>query len=249
MKALQKLKCTVAYDGSRFYGYQVQPGRRTVQREIETALMKMHKGKKIRITASGRTDRGVHALGQVIHFESPLKIPEDNWTRALNSLCPEDIRIRRTEVVPHAFHARYDVKKKEYRYRLLTRQEPDLFRRLYTMHEARSLDLEAMNRAASWIVGTHDFSCFSASDTEVKDKVRTIYHLDIRPSGADEMVIRIIGSGFLYQMVRIITGTLLDIGIHKRPAEDIKVILDGKDRRLASSTAPACGLVLWSVTY
>lgn len=246
---MTKLKCTAAYDGSLFFGYQVQPGKRTVQREIEAALAKMHHGREIRITASGRTDRGVHAAGQVFHFESPLSIPPENWTKALNSLLPGDIYIYQTESVFPDFHARFDVKMKEYRYRLLTRPEPDLFRRFYTAHIKSPLDLQKMNEAAESIIGTHDFSCFCAANTDVKDKVRTIYHLDVHQEGQDETVIRIIGSGFLYQMVRIITGTLLDVGTHVLSPEAVPEIIAGKNRGAASKTAPACGLTLWKVTY
>ncbi|WP_100486420.1 tRNA pseudouridine(38-40) synthase TruA [Sporolactobacillus pectinivorans] len=246
---MAKLKCIVSYDGAQFFGYQVQPGKRTVQREIETALSRIHHGNYVKITASGRTDRGVHALGQVFHFESPLNIPIENWSRALNSLLPDDIYIRNTETVPESFHARYDVRRKEYRYRLLTRREPDLFRRFYTLHVARPLDLFRMNEAAGYVVGTHDFSCFCAANTDVTDKVRTIYDLKVLPEGKDETVIHIAGSGFLYQMVRIITGTLLDVGSGAIPPEQVKKIITGKDRQAASQTAPACGLTLWKVTY
>lgn len=244
-----KMKCTVSYDGTYFFGYQVQPGKRTVQREIETALSRMHHGKPVKITASGRTDSGVHAFGQVFHFESPLNIPEENWSRALNSLLPGDICIRKTETVPDDFHARYSVREKEYRYRLLTRQEPDLFRRLYTWHITRPLDRSKMNQAAGYITGTHDFSCFCAANTSVKDKVRTIYRLEIVDEENSETVIRIAGSGFLYQMVRIITGTLLDVGSEVFPPEHVRTIIEGRDRQAASQTAPACGLTLWRVTY
>ncbi|WP_010632296.1 tRNA pseudouridine(38-40) synthase TruA [Sporolactobacillus vineae] len=246
---MTKLKCTVAYDGSHFFGYQVQPGRRTVQREIESALERIHHGEKVRITASGRTDSGVHAYGQVFHFESPLAIPEKNWPKALNSILPDDIYIRDAEIVPAHFHARYDVKRKEYHYRLLTRSEPDLFRRLYTLHVTVPLDLQKMNEAAARITGTHDFSCFCAANTEVKSKIRTVYQLDVVPRPADETLIRISGSGFLYQMVRIITGTLLDVGTGKLQPDDVSKIIAGKDRQAASKTVSPCGLTLWKVSY
>jgi tRNA pseudouridine38-40 synthase len=248
-EAMGKLKCTVAYDGTRFSGYQVQPEKRTVQGEIEAALARIHHGTPIRITASGRTDSGVHAHGQVIHFCSSLRIAPENWTKALNSLLPDDIYIRQTEKVEDGFHARYDVRKKEYRYRLLTRPEPDLFRRFYTTHVQRPLDLNKMNEAARLICGTHDFSCFCAAHSEVKNKVRTVYLLDIAREGEDETVIRIVGNGFLYQMVRIITGTLLDVGSGLIAPERVKTILASRDRRQASATAPARGLILWKVDY
>ncbi|MCL1632422.1 tRNA pseudouridine(38-40) synthase TruA [Sporolactobacillus sp. CPB3-1] len=246
---MTKIKCTVAYDGTQFHGYQVQPGKRTVQREIEKVLTRMHHGRTVKIVASGRTDAGVHALGQVFHFETMLNIPEERWAMALNSMLPDDIHIWRSEFVSDQFHARYDVKKKEYRYRLLTRPEPDLFRRTYTMHVAQPLDLAAMNQAAAAVVGTHDFSCFCAANTNVKDKVRTVYHISISKADNDETVIRIIGSGFLYQMVRIITGTLLDIGMHKLEPDRMAGIIEGGDRQNASATAPPHGLTLWQVTY
>ncbi|MFT8318439.1 MAG: tRNA pseudouridine(38-40) synthase TruA [Sporolactobacillus sp.] len=243
-----KLKCTVAYDGTAFFGYQVQPGKRTVQREIETALARIHHGRAIRIAASGRTDRGVHAHGQVFHFNSDLHIPEPNWTKALNSLLPADIYIRETEQVADDFHARFDVRRKEYHYRLLTRPEPDLFRRFYTTHVPQPIDPEKMQAGAQYFLGTHDFSSFCAANTDVKDKTRTIYQLDVIRE-ADEIVIRITGSGFLYQMVRIITGTLLDIGMGKFPPAHAAEIIAAANREAASQTAPPGGLILWQVTY
>ncbi|MDF2910937.1 MAG: tRNA pseudouridine(38-40) synthase TruA [Sporolactobacillus laevolacticus] len=243
------MKCTVAYDGSQFFGYQVQPGKRTVQSEIQEALARMHQGQPVKIAASGRTDRGVHAYGQVFHFETPLNIPEERWPLALNSLLPNDIYIRDAEEVPEQFHARYDVKKKEYRYRLLTRMEPDLFRRMYTTQVKETLDLDRMNQAAGAIIGTHDFTCFCAANTDVKDKVRTVYQLSVQREVEDEIVLRIVGSGFLYQMVRIITGTLLDVGTHKIAPERVAEIIAGRDRQAASATAPAQGLTLWKVSY
>lgn len=243
-----KLKCTVAYDGTHFFGYQVQPEKRTVQSEIEAALKKLHKGRPVRIAASGRTDRGVHAYGQVFHFTSDLQIPEENWAKALNSLLPQDIFIRQAEQVDNVFHARYDVRRKEYRYRLLTRPEPDLFRRFYTTHIPQPLDIGQMQAAARFIVGTHDFSSFCAANTSVIDKTRTVYELAIEPF-ADETIIRIAGSGFLYQMVRIITGTLLDVGMGKFTPSHVAEIVAAKDRNDASKTAPPMGLTLWKVTY
>ncbi|MDN3956741.1 tRNA pseudouridine(38-40) synthase TruA [Sporolactobacillus laevolacticus] len=246
---MTKMKCTVAYDGSQFFGYQVQPGKRTVQSEIQEALARMHHGQPVKISASGRTDRGVHAYGQVFHFETHLNIPEERWPLALNSLLPNDIYIRDAEEVPEQFHARYDVKKKEYRYRLLTRMEPDLFRRMYTTQVKETLDLDRMNQAAGAIIGTHDFTCFCAANTDVKDKVRTVYQLSVQHEVEDEIVLRIVGSGFLYQMVRIITGTLLDVGTHKIAPERVAEIIAGRDRQAASATAPAQGLTLWKVSY
>ncbi len=246
---MPRLKATVSYDGTHFSGYQVQPEKRTVQLDVETALMKMHKDLEVRVTASGRTDAGVHAVGQVLHFDSPLNIPEANWQRALNTLLPDDIWVKRVERVPDTFHARFDVKKKEYRFKLLNRPTPDLFRRNYTVHVPEALNLEKMKEAAQWIIGTHDYSSFCAANTSVVDKVRTVYNLDILKEAGDEMHIRIQGSGFLYQMVRIVAGQLISVGKGKADPGEMKTIIEAKDRRVAYPTAPPQGLYLWRVDY
>ncbi|MFC4620275.1 tRNA pseudouridine(38-40) synthase TruA [Camelliibacillus cellulosilyticus] len=245
---MPRIKCTIAYDGTRFAGYQMQPDKRTVQSELEHALQKMHKGQRIRVTASGRTDAGVHANGQVIHFDSPLHIQKENWGKALNTLLPDDIFIREVERVSEDFHARFSAKQKEYRYRLLNRLEPDLFRRLYTLHVPKKLDLDLMRAASHYITGTHDFTAFCASGSSVMDKVRTVYEIDIQSLG-DEVVIRMIGNGFLYQMVRIAVGHLLAVGLGKHKPEVIADILETRDRRKALGTAPPQGLFLWQVKY
>ena len=245
---MERLKCIISYDGTSFSGYQIQPERRTVQQEFETALRKMHKGTDIRISASGRTDAGVHAFGQVIHFDSPLTIPEGNWRRALNTLLPADIHVREVSKVPHDFHARFDVKQKQYRYRILTKNEPDLFRRFYTYHVPDALDISAMMAAADYIKGTHDFSAFCASGTQVVDKVRTVYNVNISIEN-DELIISMVGNGFLYQMVRIAVGNLLAVGRGIAKPEDIGNIIETKDRKQAFPTAPPQGLYLWEVIY
>jgi tRNA pseudouridine38-40 synthase len=243
-----RLKATVAYDGTQFSGYQVQPNKRTVQSELQSALVRMHKGEPIQVTASGRTDAGVHAKGQVFHFDSPLEIPSENWCRALNTMVPGDIQFLAVEKASDKFHARYDVLKKEYRYRILRSTKADVFRRSYTWHVDGPLDLTAMESAARAMTGTHDFTSFCASNTSVKDKVRTVYSCEIMPE-KDEWVIRVTGTGFLYQMVRIMVGTLIDTGRGKLTGEDVMEIIENKDRRTASRTAPPQGLFLWSVNY
>ncbi|MBM7646892.1 tRNA pseudouridine38-40 synthase [Scopulibacillus daqui] len=243
-----RIKCTAAYDGTNFSGYQVQPEMRTVQGEIEASLSRIHKGQPIKITSSGRTDAGVHARAQVFHFDTPLSIPDPNWPRALNAQLPDDIFIHQAETVPSDFHARFDVKVKEYRYRLLISEEPDMFRRLYTYHMPKKLDLNKMNEACQYFIGTHDFTSFCAANTSVTDKVRTIYSMDVSLQG-DEAVIAVKGQGFLYQMVRIMTGALIEAGLNRMPPYEIKDILLKKDRRAAPKTAPAHGLTMWKVTY
>ncbi|KZN96932.1 MAG: tRNA pseudouridine(38-40) synthase TruA [Bacillaceae bacterium] len=243
-----RIKCTVSYDGSGFSGYQRQPGLRTVQGEIEEALMKIHKGERIKITASGRTDVGVHAVGQVFHFDTSLKIPMEKWPIALNTLLPQDISIQNAELADQDFHARFSAKKKEYRYRLYRSFQRDVFRRHYAYHFPNPLNIETIRTASRFIIGTHDFTSFCSSKTETENKVRTIYEADIWEEG-DEITFRFVGSGFLYNMVRILVGTLIEVGEGKRKPEEIKQIIAAKDRSRAGKTVSGCGLYLWKVYY
>lgn len=245
---MMRYKCIVAYDGTGFSGYQVQPGKRTVQGELEAALGRIHKGQGIKVYASGRTDATVHAKGQVIHFDSELAIPVERWSIALNSLLPDDISILETAQTAPDFHARFDVKKKEYRYFIDPSPARDVFKRNYAYHYPYSLNLDDIQAAMELLKGTHDFTSFCAAKTEVEDKVRTIYEMDL---AAEEglLVFRFSGSGFLYNMVRIMTGTLLEIGQGLRNPCEIKNILEGKNRSLAGKTAPGHGLYLWKVDY
>lgn len=246
---MRRLKATISYDGTNFAGYQVQPGERTVQLELEKVLSVMHKGEQVKVTASGRTDARVHATGQVIHFDTPLMIPCEKYRKALNVQLPRDIRVLAVEEVPDGFHARYSVSGKRYRYIWSCETIQSPFRRHYTV-ETNGIkpDVEAMKEAAKAIIGTHDFSCFCAANTSVVDKVRTVTKLDLIWHG-DELHMTIEGNGFLYNMVRIIAGTLWEVGIGKREVESLaKVIADG-ERGNAGKTAPAHGLYLEKVHY
>ncbi|KAB8127661.1 tRNA pseudouridine(38-40) synthase TruA [Gracilibacillus oryzae] len=244
-----RMKAIISYDGTQFSGYQVQPNKRTVQAAIESVLQKMHKGELVRVTASGRTDQGVHAVGQVLHFDTPLEIPSDGWKRALNTMLPADIEVRYVEQVSDQFHARFDVDGKEYRYFLSNEPERDLFKRHYQHHVRERLDTDAMEKACQLLIGTHDFTSFCAANSNVKgDKIRTIHHASLIKDGA-QIAFQVRGNGFLYNMVRIIVGTLIEIGTGKRAAEDIVTIIDAKDRGNAGHTAPAQGLYLWKVDY
>ncbi|ARK28548.1 tRNA pseudouridine synthase A [Halalkalibacter krulwichiae] len=245
---LKRVALWVMYDGTAFSGYQVQPGKRTVQLEVEKALRTLHKGTDVRVHASGRTDTGVHARGQVLHFDSPLMIPTERWPKAINSCLPEDVRIIEASYVQADFHSRYAAVKKEYRYRVFTPKHPDVWRRNTTFHFPYSIDFERVKKAASYLLGTHDFSSFCASNTDVQDKVRTLYELEVCKQG-DEIVFRLVGSGFLYNMVRIIVGTLLEVGIGKRVPDELATILEAEDRTKAGKTAPGNGLFLWKVSY
>ena len=247
---MNRVKATVAYDGTNFAGYQSQPGGvRTVQSEIDKALVKIHKDKGIHSVASGRTDAGVHANGQVIHFDTPLTLPTDRWQMALNVLLPKDIRIVEAEYVDENFHARYSATGKTYVYKWSSATVHSPFERNFSVHLERwKPDVEEMNKAAAYLIGTHDFTSFCSSKTATSNRVRTIRLLTLEKSD-DELIMTIEGDGFLYNMVRTIAGMLLAVGIGWHTPENVKEILELKDRKEASKTAPAHGLYLESVTY
>lgn len=246
---MRRLKATISYDGTHFSGYQVQPGERTVQLELEKVLSKMHKGEMVRVTASGRTDSKVHATGQVIHFDTNLTIPIDRYQRALNVQLPSDIRVLQVEEVPTDFHARFSVKGKRYRYIWSFKAVQSPFRRYYSVDtKGVKPDVEKMQEAAGFIIGTHDFSCFCAANTSVVDKVRTVYSLNFELHG-EELHMVIEGNGFLYNMVRIIAGTLWEVGTGKREANNLNDVISSKDRGMAGKTAPPHGLYLEAVNY
>ncbi len=242
------MKCKVAYDGTFFNGFQVQPKGRTIQAEIETGLRKLHKGKKVKIFASGRTDTFVHAKGQIFHFDTDLEIPIERWHNALQTVLPGDIEVREISEAHQEFHARYDVVSKEYRYFVQRGRRMDVFRRHYRYFYPYQLSVENMREAAKYLIGTHDFTSFCSAKTDKEDKVRTIYSIDILEK-EDELEFRLIGDGFLRNMVRILVGTLLEIGRGRRRAEDISKVLDSRDRERAGHTAPGHGLFLWEVNY
>lgn len=236
------------YDGTNFYGYQIQNKQRTVQFVIEDVLQKIHKGTNVRIYASGRTDATVHARGQVIHFDTPLHLKEERWLAALNSQLPEDVAVRIVEKVSDDFHARFGVMRKEYRYFVHLSRYRDVFKRHYAYQVPYQLQLDKVREAIPHFIGTHDFTSFCSAKTEIEDKVRTIYTLEMIEQ-ENELVFRFVGDGFLYNMVRIVVGTILDIGQGKIEPNQIPHILEMQDRRLAGKTAPGHGLYLWQVTY
>ncbi|MFC0013848.1 MULTISPECIES: tRNA pseudouridine(38-40) synthase TruA [Allobacillus] len=245
---MQRLKVQLAYDGTLFSGFQVQVNARTVQEEIEKSLMKIHQ-QAIRIYASGRTDSGVHARAQVMHFDSPLDLTESNWQRALQTTLPNDISIEKVEKVPQDFHARKDALDKTYRYIIRFSDDYDVFNRNYEWHVRQRLDIKEMREAASQIQGTHDFTAFSASKTNVKgDKTRTIHNIELHESD-EHVVVEVTGDGFLTHMVRIIVGTLVDIGSKRKNLQCIQEAFETNDRRVLGQTAPPQGLFLWKVNY
>ena len=245
---MKRIRCTIAYDGTNFAGYQIQPNGRTVQGELEGVLSKMHKGQSIRVFASGRTDAGVHAHGQVIHFDSPLSIATDGWMKALNALLPNDIVVKDAKECDASFHARFSAISKEYRYKVRVAPEKDVFNRHYYYHFPYPLDYKAMEEALNFVIGTHDFTSFCSAKTEIEDRVRTIYEASYTVSD-ETLVFKFVGNGFLYNMVRILVGTMLDVGQGKINAGDIPRIIAERNRSLAGKTAPPHGLYLWRVGY
>lgn len=241
---MPRYKCIVSYDGTHFVGFQKQLSARTIQGEIENALTQINK-KPIRIYASGRTDSGVHALHQVFHFDSPLEIASENWQRAMNSLLPSDVYIKSVEPVSSDFHARYNVVFKEYRY-YLSMGEYDPLKYNYIFQYNRPLDLEKMQEAIQLFVGTHDFRRFS-SGNERLTTVRTIMEAAITRQG-DLLEFRFRGNGFLRYQVRMMVGTLIEIGELRRSKESIQDLLALKPGK-AGTTASPNGLYLYHVEY
>lgn len=246
-----RYKMTMAYDGHLFHGFQMQPHQRTVQGVVEEALAKMTKGKRVIVEGSGRTDAGVHALGQVIHFDYPGNpIPANKMILALNSMMPMDIIFKECEIVDQNFHVRYSTYGKWYRYRVSLDHFVNPFKRFYTGHYPYPIDIKKMQEAAKDLIGTHDFTSFAASGGQIKNKVRTMYYVNVQKDGQqNEVIFDFICSGFLYNMVRILVATLLEIGNGKRPVHDIPRIIQAQDRLEVPQTAQASGLYLYHVFY
>lgn len=246
---MYKLKCTIQYDGSGFFGYQRQPDKRTVQGEVEKALEYVSRGKRIETHSSGRTDAGVHAMGQVFHFETDLGIPLKQWQFTFNNALPEDIYLVDVEQVANDFHARYFTTGKEYRYYILNEHIPDIFKRNYVYQYPGNLNREAMRKACAYFIGEHDFTTFSSAKSTVKgNKVRDLKSLEFKETGNQiELIFK--GNGFLYNMVRVISGVILDIGRGRFKPEDIPDLFQVKDRSAVGRTLGSSGLYLWKVNY
>ena len=246
---MRNIKLTIEYDGTNYCGWQVQENGPSIQAEIEKALQ-VTTGEKIRINGSGRTDAGVHARGQVANFTTGSTIPQEKFAYALNSLLPRDIVIKDSVEVPADFHARYSAVGKKYSYLVVNSKFPSALLRNYAYHTGycERLDIDRIEKGAEAFIGTYDFLGFMSTGSKVSDTVRTIYELSIKK---EKELIRFNykGNGFLYNMVRIITGTLLYAGIGKIKPEDIKEIIMSKNRDRAGITVPACGLYLEEVYY
>jgi len=245
---MPNFKITIEYDGSAYHGWQRQAEDRTIQGEIENALMTMT-GDRFTVTGSGRTDAGVHALNQTANFRCATSLTPEAFLNGLNSLLPEDIVITSCKVVPEKFHARFDVKSKVYHYRMLNRLLPAAISRQYAWHIRKKLDLNVMKQALCYIIGSHDFKAFEGSGSPRASSIRCIINADFVKTDSDYLVLRIEGDGFLKFMVRNIVGTLVDVGLDKITPDDFKQILLSKNRDLAGITAPAHGLFLMEVKY
>lgn len=247
MAGLRRVKLTIEYDGTNYAGWQIQPNANTIQAELEKAITKVT-GENIRIHGAGRTDAGVHALAQTAHFDTKSTVPDKAFALALNTYLPEDIRVIASEGVTSDFHARFSAKGKVYAYRIFNRNTASAVHRTTTVSIKKRLDVAAMEQATKYFLGEHDFSAFCSANTTVEDKVRTIHRLDIQTE-LPLVTITVEGNGFLYNMVRIMAGTLVDVGLGKVSPAQIKDILASKEREQASATLPACGLVLKEVKY
>ncbi len=244
---MKRVKLTVAYDGTNYCGWQVQPNGITIQEVLNQCLSEFT-GEKIETIGASRTDAGVHALGNVAVFDTEMRMPGDKFSFALNQRLPEDIRIQKSEEVDVNFHPRYIKSQKTYEYRILNRRFPIPTERFYSHFTYIPLDIEKMREAAEYLVGEHDFKSFCGTGAQVKTTVRTIKEIQIEKN-EDRITIRITGEGFLYNMVRIIAGTLMDIGGGLYPPENMQEILEAKDRKKAGPTAPARGLTLMEIQY
>ena len=245
-----KFFITFSYDGSSFNGYQKQPSKRTVQGEMEKVLKQINDNKKVDITASGRTDAGVHAINQKAHFSLNIDINTDKLKKALNSLLPKDIYVKQVENVSEEFHARFSAIGKEYIYKI-NMGEYNPIERNYIYQYNFKLDVVEMERALKYLEGTHNFKTFTKSDEEKDDYVRTISQTSIVRDSKDvnQLTLTFVGTGFLRYMVRNMVGTLIEIGEGKRKSEDIIDMLKKEDRRVAGKTANPEGLYLRNVFY
>lgn len=243
-----RYRITVAYDGSAYAGWQVQPNQMTVQQRIEEVLQSLS-GEIIKVNGSGRTDQGVHAEGQVAHFDLSKKWVCRQLLMGMNSKLPQDIRVLKVARTKPDFHARRSAVKKEYRYFIWNARVMNPSRRFYAIHIRRPLDLKAMQAAATILIGRHDFAAFTANPNRlVESTVREVYSLTVTRTGS-RIVIRASSEGFLYKMVRSLTGLLLRVGEGAVTQDEVKEILASKIRTARVPTAPPEGLFLWRVWY
>lgn len=239
---MKRVRLVVAYDGTNYHGWQVQNNGITIESELNRCLTDLL-GEPIEVVGASRTDSGVHALGNIAVFDTEHQMPAEKISYALNQRLPEDIRIQKSEEVSPGWHPRYVKSRKTYEYRICRGEFPMPLKRLYSYFIYVKLDVDKMQAAAAYLEGEHDFKSFCQTGAQVESTVRIIYSLQVEEQEAD-LVIRVCGNGFLYNMVRIIAGTLLEVGQGKRPPESMTEVLKAKDRAAAGPTAPAKGLTL-----
>ena len=244
---MRNIKLTIEYDGKEFNGWQKQPNKLNIQGTIEQAIKNIT-GEDVELNASGRTDAGVHALGQVANFKTNSEIPIEKFAIAINSKLKKSIVIKKAEEVDERFHSRLNCKRKTYRYIINNSPEGTAIYRYLETHIPQKLDVKKMEQALKYFEGEHDFKAFKASGTSSKSSVRTIYKTQIYKK-EDRIIIELTGNGFLYNMVRIIAGTLVDVGLGKIEPQQIENIIKEKKRENAGKTLPPNGLYLVSVEY
>ena len=245
---MRNIKLVIEYDGKDFNGWQKQPTKLNIQGEIERAI-KQITGEEVDLTASGRTDAGVHALGQVANFKTNSNIPIEKIPIALNSNLKKSIVIKSAEEVEERFHSRLNCKRKTYRYMINNSKYGTAIYRNLETHIPMKLDIQKMQEAVKYFEGEHDFKAFKASGTSSKSSVRTIYKAEVIDAGNERIYIELTGNGFLYNMVRIIAGTLVEVGLGKIEPNEIKTIIESKKRENAGKTLPPQGLYLVKVEY
>ena len=245
---MKRVMLTVAYDGTNYHGWQLQTNGISIEEVLNRCLTELLK-EPVQVIGASRTDSGVHAFGNIAVFDTRARMPGDKFSYALNQRLPEDIRIQGSREVPLTFHPRKTDSIKTYEYRILNEEFPNPVKRLYSHFTYLPLDEKKMNEGAKFLIGEHDFKSFCSVNAQVESTVRTIYSVEVEEQGENDLVIRVCGNGFLYNMVRIIAGTLLDIGQGKRDPMDIFTILEAKDRSAAGPTAPAHGLTLMKYEF
>jgi tRNA pseudouridine38-40 synthase len=244
---MRTIKLLLEYDGTGYAGWQVQPKRDTIQGRLEAALETVT-GEEVRVVGSGRTDAGVHAIGQVAHFKTESSLKAEEFRKALNSILPRDIAVREATEEAEGFHARFSAKRKLYRYAVLQVETRSAFSHRYSWDVGYAMDTLSMNRAARYMLGTHDFSAFRAASCTAKNPTKTIYRLEVHERG-DDIVFLIEADGFLKHMARTIVGTLVEVGRGYLRSESVKEVLESRDWARAGPTAPPQGLFLLEVTY
>ncbi len=244
---MHNLMLTVEYDGTAYHGFQIQPGLSTIQGELERAIFQVT-GERSRVSAAGRTDVGVHAIGQVVNFKTHSRLPERTLQRALNATLPDDIAVVKCTVVAPDFHARFSAQSRQYRYSILNREAPSALARAFAYHYRGPLDLSQMQKASDLLVGTHDFASFARVSPTISNTIRTVLTATWQRD-ADWLYFTIVANAFLPQMVRGIVGTLIWVGTGKIDVEGFHQIMLAHDRRLAGPTVPAKGLCFLGVNY